>query len=180
MPDMMRGETMTKYAQDINLKNNFLTEWSTWEKLEEDIVTLFAYVDSLGIKTIGTLGFCWGVWISFKASAAGYPIQVIIGAHPSIRLEEYHGRTSEQLAEMIKCPIMLASGRNDPPNVQENGIIEQILKRKYPISKIESFPEVDHGWVTRGSLDDPIIVRNVTDALQSLSNFLENALQCEA
>lgn len=176
MPDLMRGETMARYAQDELLKSNFLTEWSTWEKLEQDIATLFAYVESLGIQTIGTLGFCWGVWISFKASAAGYPIKAGAGAHPSIRLEEFHGRTSEQLAELVNCPMMLASGRNDPPNVQEGGTVEQILKSKFICSEVKSFTEVDHGWVSRGNLEDPIIARNVSEALESISSFLEKSL----
>jgi dienelactone hydrolase len=176
MPDIMRGETLAKYAHDPNLKDNFLTQWSTWENLEQDIQTLFAYVDGLGIQTIGTLGFCWGIWLGFKASAAGFPIIAGAGAHPSIRLEEYHGRTPEQLAELVNCPMMLASARNDPPNVQEGGAIEQILKSRFPLSEIKSFTEVDHGWVTRGSLEDPIISQSASEAIEKLSAFLSRAL----
>lgn len=173
MPDLMRGETLANYAHDPDLKNQFLSKWSTWQDLEDDIRTLFSYIDSLGIAAIGCLGFCWGVWVGFKASAAGFPLKAGAGAHPSIRLEEYHGSTPEKLSELVNCPMMLASARNDPPNVQEGGEVERILQAKFPQSTVKSFHDVDHGWVSRGDLQDPVVSQNVNDALMAITHFLQ-------
>lgn len=176
MPDMMRGETLTSYAHDPDLKNQFLKKWSTWQDLEGDVRTIFSYIETLGISTIGCLGFCWGIWVGFKASAAGFPLKAGAGAHPSIRLEEYHGSTPKKLSELVNCPMMIASARNDPPNVQEGGTVEQILKARFPQSFIKSFPDVDHGWVSRGNLEDPVISQSVSEALSAITTFLQENL----
>jgi dienelactone hydrolase len=176
MPDLMRGDTLANHSQDQEQKNQFLTEWSRYEKIEEDCQRIFSHLAKHNVTRIVSIGFCWGVWVNFKVSVAGLPLLAGAGCHPSLRLEEFSGRTVESLTEGVNCPMLLASGRNDPDNVQEGGRVEEILKQKYPLSVVKSFRDVDHGWVTRGDLSDGVVAKSVETALIECSEFFQRVL----
>lgn len=171
MPDIMRGDTMANHLESDEKKNAFLSKWGQWENSERDCQTVFDFITEKGITEIGSVGFCWGSWIIFRASAAGMPIKAGANCHPSLRLEGFSGGTAEALTERINCPMMLASARNDPDNVQTGGEIANILSTKFPSSEVVSYPEVDHGWVSRGDIADETVAKSVKAALQQCEVF---------
>ena len=62
MPDIMRGDS-------INNPENADKDVATWSNSEADLACVFKHVAGKGIKDIGSVGFCWGGWVIFRASA---------------------------------------------------------------------------------------------------------------
>lgn len=171
MPDIMRGDTMANHLGSEEVKQAFLSKWAQWNLCEGDCATIFNYLTDKGITKIGSVGFCWGAWVIFHVSASGMPLTAGAGCHPSLRLEGYSGGTVEDLTSQVNCPMMLASARNDPDNVQEGGEVSRILSEKFPTSMVVSYPDVDHGWVSRGDVSDEIVAKGVRDALKQCETF---------
>jgi dienelactone hydrolase len=167
---------MSNHSSSEETRMAFLKRWAQWEVVENDCNTIFRYLQEKGISSIGAIGFCWGVWMAFRASAAGFPLKAGAGCHPSIRLEQFSGGSEDQLSRSVKCPMALASARNDPDNVQTGGSVHAILSSLHPASEVRSFGEVDHGWVTRGDLNDEVVAKNVRDALQFCQDFFLSTL----
>jgi carboxymethylenebutenolidase len=171
MPDIMRGDSMSNHFESEDSKQAFLSKWGQWAQSEGDCRTVFAHLNDKGISNIGSVGFCWGAWIIFRASADGMPLKAGAGCHPSLRLEGYSGGTVEDLSTKVNCPMMLASARNDPDNVQAGGEVSRILSEKFSSSEVVSYPDADHGWVSRGDISDEIVAKNVADALKQCEAF---------
>ena len=173
MPDIMRGDSMTNHSESEDTKIAFLGVWAQWPRIENDCQNVFRHITERGIARIGSVGFCWGAWVIFRSSALGLPLTAGAGCHPSLRLECFTGGSVEALTNSVKCPMSLASARNDPENVQAGGEVENILKSIFPSSEVHSYPEVDHGWVTRGDLTDEVVAKGVKDALAQVSAFFQ-------
>lgn len=171
MPDIMRGDSMSLPENQAD-SNGYLSKWAQWDRSEDSVKTVFDHVAGKGITEICSVGFCWGGWVLFKASAGGFPIKCGAICHPSIRLEGFAGSNEVVLSGTVKCPMMFASGRNDPENVKEGGECSKILAEKFPTSEAKGYAEVDHGWVTRGDISDAVVARNVREALAQTDAFL--------
>jgi len=174
MPDIMRGDSINN-PENAD-KDAYLKKWATWSNSEADLACVFKHVAGKGIKDIGSVGFCWGGWVIFRASAADFPLKCGAICHPSVRLEGYAGSSEVELSRKVKCPIMFASARNDPDNVKEDGECSNILKEKFPTSDVKSYGDVDHGWVSRGDISDPVVAAAVQGALAQVEAFLSQNL----
>ena len=71
--------------------------------------------------------------------------------HPSFQV----GGDVAQLAGAVNGPLMLAPCGDDPPDVQRNGLVEQVVGTKRSDFRMEPFPEMLHGFMMRGPLEDP-------------------------
>jgi len=124
-------------------------------------------------KKIGAFGFCWGVWVIHKASSKGLPIKCGAGCHPSVKLEGFTGGSPAALASEVRCPMLFASAGNDGDDVKEGGEVSKVLVEKFPSSVIKSYPDMSHGWVSRGDISDENVSRDVKDALELCSVFFK-------
>ncbi|ETM39435.1 hypothetical protein L914_14417 [Phytophthora nicotianae] len=62
------------------------------------------------------------------------------------------------MTESITVPQLLCAAGNGPPLVSEGVVVEKILKANFAIAKqsnVVNFPDMIHGWVCRGNIDDP-------------------------
>lgn len=71
------------------------------------------------------------------------------------------------LAKHIRCPAYLFPAGNDPSNVKPHGEVIKILQDKFGSDKCGSheFPDMVHGWTTRGDTSDPKVKRDVKKAM---------------
>ena len=120
---------------------------------------------------MAAVGFCWGAWALAHASAAGVPLVCGVGAHPSLKNESNCGFGSDEaLAARVRMPVLLLSGGDDPENVQPGGAVTRALAASG--GRTSAFPEMSHGWVTRGDLSDAEVVTEVERALTETIEFL--------
>jgi len=150
-----------------------------WEKTKPRIEAVLAYAKSQGAKKIGLIGFCWGSWVVFK-TAAEFPNDITCGVncHPSVRIEEMaFKRSQNELCESIKCPMAVFPAGNDPENCKQGGDFQKILEKK-DFGKdclFVDFPEMEHGWASRGDDTKPNVKRDVDKVLGlSLDFFGKN------
>lgn len=68
------------------------------------------------------IGFCFGAWVNFHASASGR-ISCAVNCHPSVRLEGLWGSNEVDLAKTVKCPQMLLPAGNDPDNIKPGSLL---------------------------------------------------------
>ncbi|EOD03831.1 hypothetical protein EMIHUDRAFT_460887 [Emiliania huxleyi CCMP1516] len=98
-------------------------------------------------------------------------LRVGVGAHPSLKNERSCGFGSDEaLAARVRTPLLLLSAGNDPPNVQPGGAVARALAASGGHAR--AFPTMDHGWVTRGDVDDGAVAAEVERALEETLAFL--------
>ena len=165
-PDCFRGER--KDTQKGSLVN-WLRKYP-FIIVKDDLEKSCSYLKNQGIASIGAVGFCWGAWALTKASAEGnQDLKCGVGIHPSIKIESWVFEGDEEsLARSIQMPILLLPAGNDLDNVKPGGSIVSILEEKGGDCK--EFPEMIHGWVTRGDYSREEIKR---DGYQALNDALE-------
>ena len=80
MPDCHRGET-AEGKEDM-------MAWITsmpWDTIiSNDFARLMTWLSENGAKSIGAIGFCWGVWALCKASSVGVPLKCGVGNHAAV------------------------------------------------------------------------------------------------
>ena len=62
---------------------------------------------------------------------------------------------------------------NDPYDVKPDGDVIKILENKFGADKVGSheFPEMFHGWTTRGDISDEKVKRDVTEAINLCKDY---------
>ncbi len=67
----------------------------------------------------------------------------------------------------MRCPAFLYPAGNDVPNIKEGGELVKILQDKHGVANSGTleFPEMIHGWVVRGDLNDEKVKRDTEKAL---------------
>eukprot|EP00644_Phytophthora_capsici_P003247 jgi/Phyca11/526127/estExt2_fgenesh1_pm.C_PHYCAscaffold_70099 len=144
------------------------------------IANAIAYLhEEAGVQSICSYGYCWGAYVGAKQSALDTPvIKGHVSFHPSWIAEMLiNGEGAvEKMAANISVPQLLCSAGNDPPLVSEGGLVEKILKSRVAIAKqsnVVNFPDMIHGWVCRGDIDDPATKEAVKKAWHLASEFIQ-------
>ena len=144
--------------------------------LQPRIRSLTAYLKSVGVEKITLLGFCWGGWVGThllanEEDAKNYTCLAI--GHPSVHLEEYaFGKSIQDLFDRAQKPILMLPTIGDPDGYRENGSYYQSIKSRFPTSDTVDFPDVNHGFIVRGDLADPVIKEAVEKALDLIMRFI--------
>lgn len=169
-------------------------DWSTffawvkrfpWEGgLEVDLDRCVRVLKDRGVTKMGIMGFCWGSFVVFKGCASG-DFSVGVSPHPShIKIAELldAGDDFRTLAEGVTCPQLLLPAAGDDAMYKPGSEMMAILEGKEGIgAAMESveYPEMTHGWVIRGDLNEPAVVRDADDALArataAFDRFLKEA-----
>jgi hypothetical protein len=85
------------------------------------------------------------------------------------------GSPEVEQAEALKCPQLILPAGNDPDNLKAGGDVQRVLLSK-PFGEdceIHEFPDMKHGWVVRGDLNDPLCARDVKLALDMATEYLK-------
>ena len=121
------------------------------------------------LTSCGAVGFCWGASAVARllsdSEAATLPLQIVggIGFHPSLR-----GAEGKTLVANVNRPLLLAPAGDDPAAVQPGGELGQSLIGRFGASSVVCFPEMRHGWMTRGPLSDSAIARDYSLGMKLL------------
>lgn len=116
-------------------------------------------------------GFCWGAWpvarllayeneTSPELPGATTPtptsphVRAGLCFHPSFQV----GGDVAALAAAVKGPLLLCPCGDDPEDVQDGGLVTQQLQQAGRTDfKVHSFPEMVHGFMMRGPLEQTAI-----------------------
>jgi len=191
VPDILRGET----AANLKSKSDFFV-WIKkypWEPLivndleacTDFLVSKDLFSPSAAESTVGCIGFCWGAWVVAKVlnSSAispdttkwGKSVSCGVGLHPSTHVENsVFERDEDKMLQEILSPMLLLPAGNDKPNLKKGHPNVTYLESKGGES-IE-YPEMVHGWVSRGDLKKENVKRDNKDALEKTTSFLEKTL----
>jgi len=144
-----------------------------WDTVGPKMEALINYLRSTGASKIGMVGFCWGGWVVCQTAAITPEIKCGVVPHPSIHVEGALGGSPSELVSRVKCPMLVCPAGDDPPMYAPGGEVYEALKANNPDREfIHPFPEMKHGFVTRGDMDDPATKRDKEAALVLMQNFL--------
>jgi len=160
------------------------SDWSTfgdwvkktpWDKINTIVSKLVAYLEGLGVKSFGIIGFCWGTYPVVRACASG-KFAAGVGFHPSHpRVIDVFGEDEKAILNAIKCPQLMLPAGNDPDTLKTKGSTEEILSKKEfgKDNQFIEFPDMQHGWSNRGDVSEPKIDRDVRAAMELATAFLQ-------
>ena len=164
MPDLFHGETA--HGKSDEEKGAWLRTFPFQGRIDKDLGILFDHLQH--VQRIACVGFCWGAWAGWKAAAHGFPLQCGAFAHPSTKIERtIFGADEEALARAVKMPVLLLPAGNDPAELKEGAVLKAL-----PHATSKVFPEMKHGWVTRGDFADPSVERDVQHAMKLIFEHL--------
>jgi len=133
-------------------------------------------VAELGISCVG---FCFGGWIVARSLALdNFPMKCGVGVHPSFMVESavHWGNESDLVAKIGPKPILLLPAGNDSNKIKVGGSHTKALAemRNVPETIISmEFPNMKHGWVSRGDGTDAAVAECQEEAMEAVSKFLE-------
>lgn len=175
-PDIWAWTSRHPYEADADDKNV--------HPVKKDIEATIQHINKeYGIPQfeISAMGFCWGVWAMTKASAE-FSFKCAIGFHPSLRFEEMFGRDiKEMMRTAVKVPHLYCVAGNDPDYIKDGGYITVMLEESNHQTEGDTmkprcvqFPEMSHGWVSRGDTGVKKVKEDADEALRLASEFLRH------
>lgn len=144
--------------------------------MEQKFVKLLNLLKKEGISKFLSLGFCWGVWFAFRMAAKYDCFKAIACPHPSLQIETFVYKGNEvELASKICCPAYFMPAGNDLPNVKEKGEVVEALAKRFgnDLVGMTEFPDMMHGWVVRGDLNDEKVNRDFHKAIDLTQGYFK-------
>lgn len=100
LPDIFRGTTGDNKGEKLM---DWIREYPWDAHCKNDLDSILEYTSStydIPVHKTGSIGFCWGAWFNAKALSCGYAFFAAVGAHPSVKLEEFaFERSQEEMFE---------------------------------------------------------------------------------
>lgn len=177
-----------------------LMKWAAlnpWSDVKAKVDVVMKEICSKNFARIDTMGFCWGVWAAFHASADYTGMfSSHVGFHPSVQVEAifesnvdgsnpWNGKLIEidvnpvtALANTVDHPVYLMPAGNDNKKLyhESEGQVAQVLTSKTRLKgacKFDYFEDMGHGWVSRGDRKDKKTDADINDALKRAVNYLK-------
>lgn len=172
LPDIFRGDYQGKPG------SNFSSSDYPFERVNEDLTTkVYPYLEQRGSSQFAMIGACFGGWIVFEASRNTTKVVGGISYHPSV-----FGKADlvEGLSNQILSPQLVIATMQEPDEVKEGGIMEDILEAKFEDSVFKTFNDMSHGFVTRGNTSDAAIKAAVDESIRLTWEFLDDVLHINA
>eukprot|EP00985_Skeletonema_marinoi_P033269 scaffold40890_cov146-Skeletonema_marinoi.AAC.1 len=158
--------------------------------VKEDIESCFEFLlDTYNINSsdVGVAGFCWGVWAMTKACEMKL-FRCAVGFHPSIKIESMvFGGDQEAITKKAadNAPILLCVAGNDLDNLKpsQGGALANIIAKSKTkdtgdndkaAPRCVEFPEMMHGWVSRGDTSIEKVKEDAEAALNLSVDFLRH------
>jgi len=124
-------------------------------------------------KKLGMLGFCFGSWLLSKASATGdVDYDCAVGCHPTTVLEKaVFGGDEDAMMDSLKQPTTFLCAGNDSDSYAGEGSNKKAIEKTG--GKVHQFPDMLHGWITRGDVSDAAVKAGVETAMGNIKDFME-------
>jgi len=151
-----------------------------WEVQKPKLAAVVEHLKQQGISKVGMLGFCYGGHPAMWASAE-WPDVVSCGivCHPSIQLEGAFGGDFAALVKSAKAPFLIAPAGGDLPMYAPDGsefATALAASAKGAECVIKPYPDMAHGWMTRGDVSDEAVARDVELMMEDIFSFLAKYL----
>jgi dienelactone hydrolase len=193
--DNFRGETMDEHRDDFlewTARHPYTSDESEGgtkiHPIKKDVDACLDYLSkNLGINpsNVAAIGFCWGVWALTKACAMGTPFRCAVGFHPSLRFEEMFGGDVVAMTKTAarSTPLFYCVSGNDaeylkPPNGEVSVVLSTSGHGNSGDEKVcprcVEFPEMFHGWVSRGDTSVNKVKHDAEMALSLATDFLRH------
>lgn len=172
-PDDGDYEKFDSFAQDGGVA---WFQKQTYETKQADVQATVAYLQKKhpGLP-IAVVGFCYGVWLLSKSSQDN-TFCCGVGCHPATILETaVFGRDEVAMLQALPMPTKFLWAGNDSDIFIKDGAGKKALEATG--GGVEEFPDMLHGWVSRGDMSDEKVKRDVDRALQTMTSFLEQHLR---
>lgn len=170
LPDFYRERKFHDPATPGTME--FLKDRTQWSSLRVDFEEkVLKFAKEKGATSFGAIGTCWGSYMVVRQSA--YPeLKAGVSMHPSHTpiANNILGEVEKELLEAIKCPQLFMPAGNDPINVKAGGVGEEVLGDKLTIVE---FPDMVHGWTTRGDMKNEKVNADVKKAFQLALDFFK-------
>jgi len=179
LPEVFKGDYLRVWPDDINDFIAWLRKhpWLELRGVYDQIV--FPIFASAGVKKIGGVGFCHGSWVNVHLASEG-KLHAIVNLHPShTNITKFQGENAEALLKEIRCPVLQCPAGQDPADNQPGGSDEKILKASAGEGNviIKPFPEMQHGWASRGDRNDAKVCEQQTAAWKLALEFFNARLR---
>jgi len=171
IPDYFRGTWKSPFTTDPLELMEWARDKTTWTKRKldwENIVLPTA--KKHGAHSFGCVGTCWGSYMVVRLSS--YPgMKAGVSMHPShTKLSALLGEDEKELLAGVICPQLFMPAKEDSPETKPGGLGQQVLGDKLEILE---FPDMHHGWTTRGDMSMENMERDVKKAMQAAVDFLK-------
>lgn len=196
MPDMFRGNPILRDF-GYNWLNSgpvaiaqflFHTFFVSSDTIEKDLTQIVVpnVVEDTGCESIGVVGFCFGAWVVARCLALNDGDSVFscgVGIHPSWTPEQYFAKEKSSeavLAERTKAkPLLLLPAKEDKDLMPDSPLVKDLAEKRSmsPEEVAIAFPEMRHGFVSRGDSSDPATREAQEKALGLTVEFLEKHLK---
>lgn len=196
MPDLFRGvailggwglpESLTMGLALVSIVWDVRTR-ITYKNIESDLKLLvYPYLKKRldgDETTIGCVGFCFGGWVVGRTLAFAndddndFRCDVGVAIHPSWKLETVSGSSPAALAKQVGTkPILFLPSKYDPEAKVDSPYVKQLAEqRKVSPDEISiEFPNMIHGWVTRGDDSNEEVAHDIEQALQLAVKFIKD------
>jgi len=176
MPDIFGKDTWNEKKDWAHFKEWVTKKEFQWQRVSKILEDAFAYYSKAGVTKIGIAGFCYGGYIGFKASATG-KVNASVAFHSAhANLGPWVGDEQNKLVENVKCPQLMLPAGNDDASVKEGGADQKLLSQKPFECVFKDFPDMSHGFVSRGDISDPKVARDVRAAVDLAVSFFKKHL----
>jgi len=171
IPDFYRGDEYGDHPLEPERVGALVKKFPP-EMVLKDTEAVIELLKSQGVTKFGATGTCWGAWAIFMCCARGIPFSVGASYHPALGLDAQFGGSALDLAKKVKVPQLLMPASNDPADVKPNGEVIKAMEDNGVDIETKEYPDMMHGWVPRGDLNDPKVARDVEDATNRAIAFL--------
>eukprot|EP00211_Chloroparvula_japonica_P015036 CAMPEP_0119119724 /NCGR_PEP_ID=MMETSP1310-20130426/1087_1 /TAXON_ID=464262 /ORGANISM="Genus nov. species nov., Strain RCC2339" /LENGTH=253 /DNA_ID=CAMNT_0007109171 /DNA_START=78 /DNA_END=836 /DNA_ORIENTATION=- len=175
LPDYYKGD---KWPVDAPLDEKLFAWIQTfpWSKVSPEHAKVLRHLKNAGVAKYSAIGFCWGAWGIFHAAAEEspeLPMACGVNCHPSVRIEGFFGSNEVALAKKVRAPQILFPAGNDPDNVKEGGEVLKALESAGVAAETHVFPDMVHGFMTRGDINDANTKRDVADCFARAAAYIQ-------
>jgi len=177
MPDFFRGDSVEKGLSRGEEKMSWIrAQSSPGPLLDVFDQVLMPFLASRGVERVAVVGWCWGAWFVVKTGGTG---RVVAGVapHPSYtKLSAANGEAEDAVLAAMGCPLLILPAGDDPESTKAGGANEKMLTAQGHECKVHEFPEMKHGFFSRGDITDPLVARDVQLAMATSIPFLNRYL----
>jgi len=175
LPDFFRGESREVSSPDLG---DWLKGQSNWngQRRAEWVEKILPYARQHGAETFGAVGTCWGGYMvlrlssygEFKAGAAFHPATSFVA--DQLMQEQLY-----EILDEVQCPQLVLTAGEDSENEKPGGIADRVwgVMSIGAACELREFPDMSHGWTTRGDIRDPAVDNCARAAFNSLKGFLD-------
>ncbi|KAI2509965.1 dienelactone hydrolase-like protein [Fragilaria crotonensis] len=150
--------------------------------IDRDLASLVRpYLDSKlsADAEVSCVGFCFGGWVVGRAlTLKSLNCSKGVAIHAAPQVELLAGGSVTGLWERVgEKPVLFLPARSDSDTKVDSPIVKQLAEQRNvkPDEICVDFPDMIHGWVTRGDLANEQVAQNFEKVMSLTTSFIQTA-----